>query len=238
MSEIIVAIIGFVGTIIGAVVGGFIQRGISPLYPRWLVAVGAGSGLLVGLVIGFFVMQQPDNKIFDLESSKSEDFYTVRDATFVLSDGELAVTGSFRDGTYIDYRLPKNFKVTVQLEIRNPEDQFIIGLSDGERMRPNYHFVMTQKWTAFKQQLGYDVKEGWDKYINNISDAKYTVKENYRYEIVFERKNGGVNISVNNVLVFGAGSPEVRDIGNFDHLYLTGGMNQQVIIQSLIVEKL
>lgn len=183
-----------------------------------------------------------ENTIFTLADAKSEDFYSLADATFVLrSDRSLAVTGSYAQGTYLNRSLPDNFRATVQFRTEHLEDQFILGLSNGKEMRPNYHFVMKDTgesaWIAFKQQLGFD-EENWDKYVQDTGASNFLIKPDVTYEVVLERENGSINVSINNKLVFALGVQEVRDIGEFNYLYLTGADQQQLIIESLIIEKL
>lgn len=81
--------------------------------------------------------------VFTLKDSRPEDYYVLDKANFVLrQDGKLALMGSYAQGTYINRPLPANFRAIVQFQTQHPEDQFILGLSDGRKMRPNYHFVM------------------------------------------------------------------------------------------------
>lgn len=179
----------------------------------------------------------PSNILFSLENAKPEDFYTIKDASFVLLENKsLAIAGTYGNGVYLNQSLPENFKVTVEFKTEI-EDQFIMGLSNGNEMRPNYHFVMTHVWTAFKQQQGFEVTENWDKQIKTTTKANFLTKAGVIYNIVFERKNGGVNISINNVQAFGFGTQDVPDIGTYDHLYLTGPLQRQIIINKLIVEQ-
>lgn len=178
----------------------------------------------------------PSNVLFFLKSAQPENFYTINDSTFVFLDSEgLAITGNWGSGTYIDQKMPNNFRATVQLMIQDSADEFIFGLSDGNKMRPNYHLVMTPTGSSFKQQLDFDITEGWDKYIKSVS---FSLKPDSFYEIVFERKNGGVSVLANNVSIIGLGTQDVKDINRYDYLYITGGGHQQVIIMSLVVEEI
>jgi hypothetical protein len=53
MSEnILVAIIGVIGTIAGALIGGLIQRGVGRLNVWWTAGLGALCGFLFGIILG------------------------------------------------------------------------------------------------------------------------------------------------------------------------------------------
>lgn len=174
------------------------------------------------------------NMLFSLKSAQPEDFYTLKDGTFLLLDnGNLAIAGGYGGGTYISLPMPKNFKASIQFSIENPEDEFIIGLSNGKEMRPNYHFVISSKGSSFKQQLGFDITDDWDKIIKGTN---YKIMPNNMYEIVFERKNGGINILLNNIAVIGLGASDLENINSYDYFYMTGATHQQVTIMSLVVE--
>jgi hypothetical protein len=176
------------------------------------------------------------NVLFSLKDAQPANFYTINDSTFVfLDNGKLAITGNWGSGTYIDQKLPKNFRATIQLMIQDSDDEFMLGLSDGNKMRPNYHLVMNPTGSSFKQQLGFDITEGWDKYIKSVS---FSLKPDSVYEIVFERKNGGVSVLANNVSIIGLGTQDVKDINSYDYLYITGGVHQQIIVMSLVIDEI
>jgi hypothetical protein len=99
-------------------------------------------------------------------------------------------------------------------------------------MRPNYHLVLKSTGASFKQQLGFDADEGWDKYIKSVS---YSIKPDNVYEIEFERRNGGVSILANNASIIGLGASDVADINGYDYLYFTGATHRQIKIMSLVI---
>ena len=176
------------------------------------------------------------NTIFTLQNAKSDDFYAIRNATFViLNDNNLAITGTFADGTYLNTPMPKNFRATVRFKTEDPKENFILGLGNGTAVQPNYDFVMTQGWTAFKQQQAMNVTN-WDKEIRYVTTPNFLLKPNVIYEVIFERKNGGITVSINNVTVFAFGAQDLQDISKFDYLYLTGATEKQIIIDRLIIE--
>ncbi len=182
---------------------------------------------------------ETSSAIFTLSDAKTEDFYTLKDASFVLRpNGELAIEGSYARGTYVNQALPTNFQATIQFRIEHPDDEFILGLSDGITMRPNYHLVMGSSRTGFKQQLDFDVTDQWDIHVDTTDLESCLIKPNMPYEVVFVRKNGIVDISINDECTFSFNGQEVENIDEFDFLYLTGAKNQQIIIESLIVESL
>jgi len=56
--------------------------------------------------------------------------------------------------------------------------------------------------------------------------------------VIFERKNGAVNVWVNNLPVLELAAIELPDIQQFGYMYLTGAKQQQLIIDSLVLKKL
>lgn len=89
---------------------------------------------------------------------------------------------------------------------------------------------------SFKRQFDYEVKD-WDDYIQDIKNSK-PIRPNFTYEVIFERKNGAVNVWVNNLPVLELAAAELPDIQQFDYLYLTGAKQQQLMIDSLVLKKL
>ena len=236
-SSVTVAIITAVSAVTIAVIGGvftLLQRQPVQTSPDNLS--GSSNRPLASQVTP---TASADQIVFTLKDSRPEDYYVLDEANFVLrQDGKLALMGNYAQGTYINRPLPANFRAIVQFQTQHPDDQFILGLSDGRKMRPNYHFVMVP-WGAggsFKRQFDYAVKD-WDDYIQSIKNSK-PIQPNFTYEVIFERKNGAVNVWVNNLPVLELAAVELPDIQQFDHLYLTGAKQQQLIIDSLVLKKL
>ena len=233
--------------------GGNISAGSIPSKSKKVFGALGGVFLLVGISLYAFPTAADKNSqysptpiptntsiniIYTLKEAKSGDFYTLNGANFVLrNDDVLAVSGSYAQGTYLVQPVPNNFRATIQFKTEHSDDQFILGLSDGKEMRPNYHFVMSSRNIWFKQQFDFDV-ENWDKIIQDTQKESFLIKPNVTYEVVVERNKGGVNISINNVSVFALGAQDVQDIGKFNYLYLTGAKQQQILIESLVVENL
>lgn len=201
----------------------------------YVVNVEAPSGLKQNYIIDVDCLSiTPDSAFFSLANTEPDNYYTINDGTFLfLENGDLAVAGGYGGGTYINHALPRNFRITIQFTIEDSADQFILGLSNGKEMRPNYHVVMTSTGTSFKQQLSFDITEGWDKYIKSTG---FSIKPGSTYEIVLERNNGNIDIFANNVNIFRLGTADIKDINSFDYLYLTGARYRQIIITNLVIE--
>lgn len=250
---VILAIAGVVALLVGILGGGIKAKEIE-------ISALSNSSRIIASVLGviFIILSvimsipgvmdnippvplsEPVETLFTLTDAKSDDFYTLESASFVLrSDGKLAVRGGFGQGVYINQLLPDNFRLTLQFHTTDPDDELIIGLSDGSRMRPNYHFVMASGRTAFKRQLSIDVTDDtWDRELKTTWESKFLLKPNTTNEIIFERKDGKVSIVVNSTTLFELRVQDIHDINNYDYLYLTGGIKQETLIDSLIVEKL
>jgi CHAT domain len=179
--------------------------------------------------------------IFTLENAKYENFYTTGGGGFAfLSDSKLAVIGEPWHRIYLNQPLPSDFKAVVQFRTENLEAQFILGLGDGSAIGENYCFVMHPEWTAFKHTLAMreNITDDWDKYVSVTKIAHFLIKPNIAYQVVFERRDGNINVLVNNFLVFRLKSEDVRDINQFNYLYLAEVTQQRLIIESLIIEEL
>jgi hypothetical protein len=247
---VVLAVAGVIALLAGILGGGIKMRDLEiPSMPKTVrIPVCIIGAILVGIAILLFIkpngwsltlFRSPSNtKTFLLEDAESEDFQRLRNATLRFDDGKLFIKGDYKDGIYLTRSLPTNFRATVKFRTENASDNFIVGLNNGETMRPNFHFVMTSKWTAFKEQLGPEVKEEWDHYLDRTEISSYLLRPRVNYEIEFERKNGGVIMSINNVMIFGFGAPDVEGIGRFNYLYLTGAIEQEVIIEDLVIEKI
>lgn len=212
---------------------------ILPSLFKSVVDEESNNGLQTPTITSSAPAETTSSTIFTLSNARTEDFYTLNNASYELqSNGDLAIDGSFARGTYVDQALPANFQATIEFRIEHPDDEFILGLSDGVTMRPNYHLVMGLSRTAFKQQLESNVDQ-WDIPIRRTELVECLIKPNTLYEVVFARKNGRVDISIDNdKCTFSFNTSDVENINEFDFLYLTGALNQQVIIESLILKSL
>jgi hypothetical protein len=163
----------------------------------------------------------PIQPIYSLQATGEQDLYTLGDAQFTIDgDKTLSISGNFYNQVYINRELPDNFRATIRFEIRDAESQFIAGISDGTRWKPNYHFVMTPYWSALKEATEGDTN--WDHQLTSVSDSRYFARPGVPFEVVFERKDGAIRILVNSTVVATMVNRGER-IDNYSHLYVTSG---------------
>jgi hypothetical protein len=180
-ESMLIAIIGVIGTIAGAILGGLIQRGTGPLDSKWAIGLGALFGLLVGILVGAQVYTSEPSIESDGSAIRVSNDPTITPTIYIRIEEDPAeieaqtLLGPFsgrikhEDNDYIDVHclhdevLDSNIELenfNAEVVFHNPYDKNIKPWSYGIIFRStggNYSYRLS---ISSKARVGFGLTEG------------------------------------------------------------------------------
>lgn len=223
--EITAAVIGCIGVILAAIIGGiFLLAGNTQAPPSQLTTLPTQIDVDT-VPLSTPLRTNVETTVFSLQQASTEDFESFGGANFTLVDSVLEYTARYDRFVYISTPMPESFSAAVKATILRENGQFIIGVGNGRDWRPNYHFLLAPDALSLKRDLDHDVIEGWDIYLKVNWNPDYLARPDKEYDILFERKNTLIRVFVNGSLML---ADNMQDSAmDLNHLYLAAGVSTE-----------
>jgi hypothetical protein len=173
----------------------------------------------------------------------NDKLYTSNGADFQFKGRDnLNISSAWYGRVWLDQELPRNFRMTLNIQTIDNLSEVIVGIGDGKsEPEPALLFTLTSRGAGFAKRVVSLPGAEPQTWLRDNSDDALRPGMNKQYNVVFERNNDVIRILLNNELIFAP----IRDEDLTNKLnYFLFASNQQgnqsgtIVIRDIILEEI